>query len=272
MSFLAGRSAAIEGAYFLQESKQAVNRLANKLKPKFDSSPLPPSPSSINSSKSFEKIGVENQVETADVLPEILKHKLPPNIYLSSSAPVANSSHSRFHASKWVVQTDPKKNTTSVSVDALNPLRGYVSLPQVTLGPRRWQLPNAESSVLASTANELRRDKYSHVNPEKLEAAAAGLSQIGKAFVCATILVFGGAILTFEFVASKLELHNSNDLQTKGKDFVRPRFEKVREQLNPLRTWAGDTAKKWHLEKEDTFKENPLIKELSRTLGAKSSN
>lgn len=64
----------------------------------------------------------------------------------------------------------------------------------------------------------------------------------------------------------------SNDLQTKGKDFVRPRFEKVREQLNPLRTWAGDTAKKWHLEKEDTFKENPLIKELSRTLGAKSSN
>ncbi|CAL5365128.1 unnamed protein product [Camellia sinensis] len=40
-----------------------------------------------------------------------------------------------------------------------------------------WQLPNIDSSVLASTANELRRDKYTPVNPEKLKAAAVGLSQ-----------------------------------------------------------------------------------------------
>lgn len=41
----------------------------------------------------------------------------------------------------------------------------------------RWQLPNSENSVLASTANDLRSDKYTPINPEKLKAAAAGLSQ-----------------------------------------------------------------------------------------------
>lgn len=138
MSFLAGRLAAIEGAHCLQESKKAVNRLANKLNHKFDSSPLPSS--SSNSSKPFKNNGVENQGELADVLPEILKHHLPPSIYQYSSATVENSSSSPlFRASKWVVQTDPKKNTTSsVSFDALNPLKGYVSLPQVTFGPKRY--------------------------------------------------------------------------------------------------------------------------------------
>ena len=41
----------------------------------------------------------------------------------------------------------------------------------------RWELPEHENSVLASTANELRNDRYSQVNPEKLKAAAEGLSQ-----------------------------------------------------------------------------------------------
>lgn len=36
-------------------------------------------------------------------------------------------------------------------------------------------MPNQEHSILASTANELRKDKYTGVNPEKLKAAAEGL-------------------------------------------------------------------------------------------------
>jgi len=40
----------------------------------------------------------------------------------------------------------------------------------------RWDLPESENSVLASTANELRRDRYgTPVNPEKLKAAGEGL-------------------------------------------------------------------------------------------------
>lgn len=41
----------------------------------------------------------------------------------------------------------------------------------------RWQLPNSEGAVMASTANDLRQDKHATINPEKLKAAAAGLSQ-----------------------------------------------------------------------------------------------
>jgi len=41
----------------------------------------------------------------------------------------------------------------------------------------RWQLPEATNTVSASTANELRQDRYAtHVNPEKLKAAGEGLA------------------------------------------------------------------------------------------------
>lgn len=41
----------------------------------------------------------------------------------------------------------------------------------------RWELPEATHAVSASTANELRQDRHAtHVNPEKLKAAAEGLA------------------------------------------------------------------------------------------------
>ncbi|MFQ6633840.1 hypothetical protein Gotur_010904 [Gossypium turneri] len=125
---------------------------------------------------------------------------------------------------------------------------------------------------MASTANELRKDKYTPLNPEKLKAAAEGLKRIGMAFIVATTMVFGGAALMFGIAASKLELHSSDDVRTKGKDLVQPKFEMIREQLVPLRTWAENTSKKWNLEREDAIKDKPIIKELSKTLGAKTNN
>lgn len=251
MSFLAGRLAGKEGAFFFEESKHAVTRLAQKI-----NKPTPPKSAPAN-----------QQSASPDVLPEILKHSLPSKIFYSP----ASSDSSLSHASKWVLPTDPNK-TSSVSPDALNPLRAYVSLPQVTFGPKRWQLPDSENSVQASTANDLRRDKYTPLNPEKLKAAAMGMSQIAKAFAIATALIFGGSALTFGLAASKLELHNTDDIRTKGKDIVQPRLETFKEQLSPLRIWAEEKSKKWRLEKEKGIKEKPLIKELSKILGAKSSN
>ncbi|CAI9090060.1 OLC1v1024750C1 [Oldenlandia corymbosa var. corymbosa] len=262
MSFLAGRLASTEGAYFLQESKQAVTKIVEKTKPK-----LPP----LSSSNAIqnEVAASSSSSSSADVLPEVLKHSLPPKIFQSSSIP--NNSSSFTTSSKWVLHTDPTK-TNFVSSDALNPLRAYVSLPQVTLGPKRWQLPNSQHGVLASTANELRQDKYTPVNPEKLKAAAAGISQIGKAFFAATVLVFGGGILSFELAASKLELHSGDDLRAKGHSFVQPRFEMVREKLTPVRTWAEGTSKKWQIEKDnEKVKEKPLIRELSKAFGVKTN-
>ncbi|KAK5784319.1 uncharacterized protein LOC108473912 [Gossypium arboreum] len=249
MSFLAGRLAGKEGAFFFRESKQAVNRLVEKTPKNLSSNP----PS------------LEQQTQ-ADVLPEVLKHSLPSKIFRQPS-----DASSLSRSSKWALHTHPT-NASSSSPDALNPLRAYVSLPQVTFGPKRWELPTSEHSTMASTANELRKDKYTPLNPEKLKAAAEGLKRIGMAFIVATTMVFGGAALMFGIAASKLELHSSDDVRTKGKDLVQPKFDMIREQLVPLRTWAENTSKKWHLEREEAIKDKPIIKELSKTLGAKTNN
>ncbi|XAR55346.1 hypothetical protein NMG60_11035397 [Bertholletia excelsa] len=256
MSFLAGRLAATEGTYFLQESKQAVGRLVQKSKSKL--------PSTSSSSPSTPHSPIPNEVQ-ADVLPEVLRHSLPSKIL----QPPPDSPLSA--TSKWVLHSDPNC-VSPIPREALNPLRAYVSLPQVTFGPKRWQLPNADNSMLASTANELRRDKYTPVNPEKLKDAAAGLSQIAKAFVAATAIIFGGAMLVFGLAVSKLDIHNTDDIKTIGKELVQPKFENIREQLVPLRSWAEDRSKKWHVERHESFREKTITKQLSRTLGAKTPN
>ncbi|KAG8640582.1 uncharacterized protein LOC122721561 [Manihot esculenta] len=252
MSFLAGRLAGKEAAFFFQESKHAVNRLAEK------SIPAPKNlPSSPLSSE---------QESQADVLPEVLRHSLPSYIF---GKPTESSTIST--ASKWALHSNSDKVAT-VSPDALNPLRAYLSLPHVTFGPKRWELPSQESSVLASTANEMRKDRYTPINPEKLKAAAEGLTQIGKAFAVATAIVFGGATVVFSLAVSKLQLQNSDDIRTKGKDLVQPKLEIIKEQLVPLKTWAENTSKKWHINREEDIKEKPIVKELSKFLGAKTSN
>ncbi|KAM1411600.1 hypothetical protein COP1_024269 [Malus domestica] len=255
MSFLAGRLAGKEGAYFLQESKQAVGRLVSQKKK------LPSSPSEASSA------ATEHESQ-ADVLPEVLRHSLPSKIFHQPS----ETTSSLDTASKWVLESD-SKNGHFVSAEALKPLRAYLSLPQVTFGPKRWQLPESESSLSASTANELRRDRHTtHINPEKLKAAAEGFTQIGKAFAVATAVVFGGATLLLGMAISKLQLQNSEDVRTKGRDLMEPKLEMIQEELAPLRAWAEKTSKKWRLERDENIKEKPIIKALAKMLGPKTSN
>lgn len=98
MSFLAGRLAGKEAAYFFQESKQAVNRIAEK------------SPSAAAKPSSTQLTTPESQ---ADVLPEVLRHSLPSYIFGKPSDPSSLSI-----ASKWTLPSDPNK-PLSVSSDAL---------------------------------------------------------------------------------------------------------------------------------------------------------
>lgn len=256
MSSLAGRLAAgKEGAYFFQETKRAVDRLAQK-----NPRPLPSSPPLPNAASSITE---ESQ---ADVLPEVLRHSLPPEIY--KSRPLDSS----LSNPKWMIQYD-LKNASSVSKDALHPLRAYTNLPQVTFGASRWKIPEKEFSASVSTANELRRDRGTlYVNPEKLKALAEGYATIGKSFAIATAIVFGGAALIFSLVATKLEIHNTDDIRIKVSDLVQPKSEILREQLNPIRTWVENTGKRWHLEKEEEMKDKPFIKELSKVFGGKASS
>lgn len=121
MSFLAGRLAGKEAAYFIQESKHAVGRLAQKNTAQKFPAKSPPSSHSLADGE-----------PQADILPEVLRHSLPSKIFREESA---NSSGS-FSTSKWVLPSDP--NYRSVSSDALNPLRAFLSLPQVTFGPKRF--------------------------------------------------------------------------------------------------------------------------------------
>lgn len=126
MSFLGGgRLAGKEGAYFFQESKHAIDRLAEK---------------SPNTTKTTAKnlpscalTPATEQESQADVLPEVLRHSLPYKVFGKQP-----DSSSFSTASKWALPTfsGPTRGST-VSPDALNPLRAYVSLPQVTFGPRR---------------------------------------------------------------------------------------------------------------------------------------
>ncbi|XP_047075754.1 uncharacterized protein LOC124685444 [Lolium rigidum] len=246
MSFLAGRLAAQEGAYFLQESKLAAGRLAqklpaSKLEPR-PASPPPPSP---------------------DVLPEILRHSIP----IRPTPPPSDPS--LYGSTRWALPPGGAE-AVGVSPDVLNPLSSYVSLPQATFGPKRWQLPNEQTYFSSSTANERRRDMHPPpMDPEKLKAVIAGYSQVGKAFLAGTILVFGGATAVLLYTANKLQLHSIEDVRAKGKDAAQPHADMIKEQIAPLRKWAEDTSRKWHYEGESKEK-SVLVRELSRALGAKT--
>lgn len=247
MSFLAGRLAAKEGAYFLQESKIAAGRLAQKL----PASALGPRPASPPPSP--------------DVLPEILRHSIP----IKPTPPPSDPS--LYGTSRWALPQGGAE-PAGVSPDVLNPLRSYISLPQATFGPKRWELPNEQPHYSASTANERRHDGHPPpMDPEKLKSVIAGYSQVGKAFVAGTILVFGGATAVLLYTAHKLQLHSVDDVRTKGKDTVQPHADMIKEQIAPLRKWAEDTSRKWHFEGDKEAKEKSiLVRELSRSLGAKT--
>lgn len=138
MSFLGGRLAGKEAAFFFQESKHAVNRLAEKTPKNFPSS----NPQSVQ------------QEAQADVLPAVLKHSLPSKIFGQPFDP----SSSLSMASKWALRSD-SNNAFVSSPDALNPLRAYVSLPQVTFGPKRSVfLPHFLGLILCFLFDTLKRD------------------------------------------------------------------------------------------------------------------
>ncbi|VAI84715.1 unnamed protein product [Triticum turgidum subsp. durum] len=265
MSFLAGRLAAQEGAYFLQESKLAAGRLAAKL-PASARGPRPASPP-----------------PSPDVLPEILRHSVP----IRPTPPPADST--LYGSTRWVLPQGGAE-TAGVSPDVLNPLRSYVALPQATFGPKRWELPTEQPYYSAATANERRRDMHPPpMDPEKLKAVIDGYSQVGKAFLAGTVLVFGGATAVLLYTANKLQLHSVDDVKAKGKDAVQPHADMIKEQIAPLRKWvtklrnpsfvsgcridplAEDTSRKWHYEADrESGEKSVLVRELSRALGAKT--
>ena len=122
MSFLGGRLAGREAAYFIEESRQTISRYLEK-KPPTSTSKTPPSLAGDDS-------------HGADVLPEILRHSLPPK--LLQQQPLSEYSSPVSTSTKWSIHSPSEDSRVfGVSPDVLNPLRAYTSLPQVTFGPKR---------------------------------------------------------------------------------------------------------------------------------------
>ncbi|XP_044959669.1 uncharacterized protein LOC123410794 isoform X2 [Hordeum vulgare subsp. vulgare] len=239
MSFLAGRLAAQEGAYFLQESRNAAGRLAQKLPAsEHGPRPAPPPPS-------------------PDVLPEILRHSMP----LRPTPPPPDPT--LYGSTRWALPPGGAE-AAGVSPDVLNPLRSYVALPQATfgIGPKRHYY--SPSSTI-----DPRRDMHPPpMDPEKLKAIIARYSQVGKALlsIAGTVLVIGEATAELLCTANKLQLHSVDDVRAKGKEHA----DMIKVQLTPLRKWAEDTSQKWHYKGKKVSKEKPVLdRELSRALSAK---
>ncbi|KAF8772515.1 hypothetical protein HU200_005472 [Digitaria exilis] len=236
MSFLAGRiAAAKEGAFFLQESKTAVGRLAEKL-PASASAPggasAPPSP---------------------DVLPEILRHSVP----IKGTPPPSETSLSASTGERRGRGPPPRRAQPApflrlAAASHLWPQKVSALSHCLIVS---WQLPTEQPNYLASTANERRWDRNPPpMDPEKLKAIVT----VGKAFLAATILVFGGGTAV-------------DDVKTKGKDALQPRADMIKEHIAPLRSWAEEMSRKWHFEGDKEAKEKSvIIRELSRSLGSRS--
>ena len=132
MSFLAGRLAATEGAFFNQHSKQAAIALKQKLNPNST-----PSPSTSN-----PNLAPGGSSSQADVLPEVLRHSLPiiphsaaEQMQQIESAPAATSIAATIN-----LTLNPRR---AVGVKHDGGLRGAVavehlaSVPQTSFGRKK---------------------------------------------------------------------------------------------------------------------------------------
>lgn len=241
MSFLAGRLAGTEGAFFAQQSKIAAARLREKLG---DAA----SPSISTAQK------IDNYSESkADVLPEILSHSMPPYLYSGQDASASSSlSLQSSLASLRSFTRGSGGGSDQLSgyhdPNVMNPLNAWVSLPRTTFGPKRWTLPSEESSLHPSTANELRQEHTTGVDTEKMKAAMEGFTSIGKAFAIATGIVLGGTILVGTLLTAKLQLHTRDDIKREGKNLIQPKVEVIKERFMPVKTWGERMSQKWRLD------------------------
>ncbi|KAH8940781.1 hypothetical protein BDL97_14G002600 [Sphagnum fallax] len=243
MSFLAGRLAATEGAFFTQHSKQAAIALRQKI----DSSPSPSS-SSPKPSPNNNGFPVILSASEADVLPEVLRHSLPlqhvPRVPQTQSATAPSSLAASLNLT---LATREGAKTGGPSGDGLRhglPVELFATAPQTFLGPKRWRLETAEVSALASTANEARTDIN---NTTKQKALMEGYFVVTKAFMVATGLVFGGALTTAAIAGALLDIQSVKDIRTQGHEYFQPGVQRLQQSFEPLRLWAQGKCEKWKL-------------------------
>lgn len=127
MSFLAGRLAATEGAFFSQNSKQAALALKQKLKsnPPAINPHSNPAPSVTNASQ-------------ADVLPEVLRHSLPIGYGVAAELETASTPSPSSLASSLKLTLNPRRVAKDgIRRDGVSggvAVEHFASVPQTTFG------------------------------------------------------------------------------------------------------------------------------------------
>ncbi|KAG0555501.1 hypothetical protein KC19_12G173600 [Ceratodon purpureus] len=239
MSFLPGRLAATEGAFFNQHSKQAAIALKQKLKSST------PTPASSNS----ESVLKPSQ---ADVLPEVLRHSLPiapTAAEVAASNVISTPARSSLAASLNSVlgrRTAPQDGTARTGVPSIQAVDHLASVPQTSFGRKKWNIDAPDVQMVASTANESRLLTKDSVVDQK--AAMEGLFVVTKAFAVATAFVFGGSIIAASVTASQHDVKSLDDLRTKGREYFTARAEQLKKRFEPLKSWTDQKSESWKIE------------------------
>eukprot|EP00250_Pteridium_aquilinum_P001418 c11613_g1_i1 orf=44-847(+) len=257
MSFLAGRLAATEGAYFSQTTKETIAKLREK-------AATSSSPKVVESSSGSASLPPHNAAN-ADVLPEILQHSLPEQQQYDGLLPSPFSPSPSSLAASFTRPANPRSSLSYIRGDTTG-IAFLPSLPQASFGPRRWKPADEEVRVWASTANEARIEGMPTIDDEKAKALVDGYSSVMKAFLIATALVVGGATVAGGVVVSKLQIHSIDDIRIKGHEYMQPRVEAVRESFDPWKRWVQERSRDWSI---GNNQQNAVGAPFAKVLGLK---
>lgn len=103
------------------------------------------------------------------------------------------------------------------------------------------------------------------IDEAKAKALMEGYTVVMKAFLMGTALVVGGAIVAAGVVSSKLEIHSIDDIRSKGHEYMQPRAEAVRQNVEPWKQWAQQRSGYWKL--GDSSQHNAVSADLAKVLG-----
>lgn len=171
-----------------------------------------------------------------DVLPEVLKHRLPV------------SPHQEPHVLRRSSLQSASLTGAEAAAGAQAALQPVGHLPSLRLGPSKYQLPRAVE-VVPSTANARRGGRAA--DKATVEAMMRGIRTVSKAFGVATVLVYGGGIVAFAATCRALGVTAIEDLPSKAEGALQPRIERVRARLQPFRERVLAMAAKWRMTEDE---------------------
>eukprot|EP00850_Spirogloea_muscicola_P023853 SM000396S15197 [mRNA] locus=s396:33059:33746:+ [translate_table: standard] len=96
-----------------------------------------------------------------------------------------------------------------------------------------------------------------------------GSTSVGKAFLLATVLVFGGGTLGLVFIGRRLGAMSLEELPERGREALRPWADRARRMAEPVKHWAQGTAARWRMTREQ---QEEVGQQYAQRFGVKRSD